>query len=201
MKEPKTKIGKFWRDKVVPNVGNIIDVGLDVVSGDFNDAFQKVKEAVRDNIHDEDEAKKITSELEAKREELEHDWRLALMEHETKRIELANAAREQLLQHELETFKAEVQDKSRASVREIDYLRATGKRDWLMGTVVLMVMIMMLGVITCLVFVKIPVENQRLADMSFGTVLTMAMAVVGYYVGTTKSSRQKDETISKMQSK
>jgi hypothetical protein len=66
-----------------------------------------------------------------------------------------------------------------------------------MGTVVLLVMFMMVGVLACLVFVQIPLENQRLADMSFGTVLTMAMAVVGYYVGTTKSSRSKDETISK----
>lgn len=193
----KSKIGQFWRDKVRPQLGNIVDIGLDVVSGDFNDAFDKVKDAIQSNVQDKAESQKLISELEAKRTELEHDWRIRSMEEETKRMQMAYDAQKTIVEADLESFRQEVADKDRASTREIDRIKVTGKRDWLMGMVVCVVMFMMLGVIACLVFVKIPEENQRLADMSFGTVLTMAMAVVGYYVGTTKSSRAKDETISK----
>jgi|688.fasta_scaffold64071_5 hypothetical protein len=193
----KNKLGQFWRDKIRPQLGNIVDIGLDVVSGDFNDAFDKVKDAIHSNVADKAESQKLISELEARRTEMEHDWRIKSMEEETKRMEMAYKAQSERVNMELESFRSEVEDKGRASNREIDRLRLTGKRDILMGTVVLLVMFMMVGVLACLVFVQIPLENQRLADMSFGTVLTMAMAVVGYYVGTTKSSRSKDETISK----
>jgi hypothetical protein len=196
MSKPKTKIGEFWRDHVRPQIGNIVDIGLDVVSGDFNDAFDKVKGVITEEVKDKEEAKRILTELESKKQEMEHDWRIRKMEDETNRIRLANEAFSNQLQNDLEVFRQEVSDKGNARQAEIDRIKALGgKRDWLMGTVVLTVMVMMVGVIACLVFVRIPEENQRLADMSFGTVLTMSMAVVGYYVGTSKGSRSKDETI------
>jgi hypothetical protein len=67
-----------------------------------------------------------------------------------------------------------------------------------MGSVVVAGLLMVIGVVVVLVFVRIPADNQRLADMSFGTIMTFGASVFSYYLGTTKGSKSKDETIRKM---
>ncbi len=67
----------------------------------------------------------------------------------------------------LEELRLEVEDRSNARSREVEFMKASGgKRDWLMGVVVITGLLMTVGVVACLVFIRIPEENQRLADMT-----------------------------------
>jgi hypothetical protein len=77
-------------------------------------------------------------------------------------------------------------------------LKTTGKRDWLMGAVVITGLTLMVGIIACLVFVKIPEPNQRLADMTFGSVLSIGTSIFAYYVGSSRGSHQKQQTIDRI---
>ena len=64
-----------------------------------------------------------------------------------------------------------------------------------MGAVVLSGLTLLIGVVVSLMFVTIPVENQRLADMTFGAVMSIGASIFSYYVGSSKGSAMKDQTI------
>jgi hypothetical protein len=64
-----------------------------------------------------------------------------------------------------------------------------------MASVVVTGLLLFISTIFALVFVDIPEANQRLADMCFGAVMSIGASIFNYYIGTSKSSRTKDETI------
>jgi uncharacterized BrkB/YihY/UPF0761 family membrane protein len=99
------------------------------------------------------------------------------------------------MQTELEYYKAEVSDRDSARVREAAFLSATGKRDWLFGAVVIIGLALTVGVVLSLIFVVIPTENQRLADMTFGSVLSIGTSIFAYYVGSSRGSHMKDKIL------
>jgi hypothetical protein len=99
------------------------------------------------------------------------------------------------LQTDLDFFRSEVEDRKSAREREGLFLQTTGKRDWLFGAVVIVGLALTVGVVLSLIFIVIPIENQRLADMTFGSVLSIGTSIFAYYVGSSRGSRVKDETI------
>lgn len=172
-----SKFAAFMRDKVKPVAGDVLEIVGDVTGVE---AIERVGELINGK-KDQDEAHKNLA-LEFEKYKLE--WEL-----EMHRIDVQN---------ELETYKAEVDDRKSAREREARYLEATsGKRDWLMSAVVITGLMLLVATILTLVFIQIPQENQRLADMCFGAVMSMGASIFSYYVGSSKSSRLKDETIHK----
>jgi hypothetical protein len=103
------------------------------------------------------------------------------------------------LQTDLDFYRAEVDDRKSAREREAAFLNATGKRDWLFAAVVIIGLSLLVGVVLSLIFIVIPIENQRLADMTFGSVLSIGTSIFAYYVGSSRGSRMKDETLRKWQ--
>jgi hypothetical protein len=167
-----TKFGKFLKDKVKPVAGDIIEVVGDVTG---IDAIEKVGELLNSKKEDSEQMKTLAMEFE----KYKLEWQLEVMKVET------------------DLYRAEMEDRDSARKREAEFTKATGGRDWLMSSVVITGLILLVGVVVCLVFIQIPEENQRLADMTFGAVMSIGASIFSYYVGSSKNSSFKDQTIHK----
>lgn len=174
-----SKFGTFVRDRVKPVAGDILEVVGDVTG---IQAIETVGALINGKKDQSDEAAKLAQDFE--RFKLEFTL-------EMHRIDM---------QAELEAYKAEVEDRTSARIRELEFTKATGKRDWLMGSVVISGLLLLIGVVCSLIFITIPPENQRLADMSFGAIMSIGASIFSYYVGSSKSSHVKDQTISALTS-
>jgi hypothetical protein len=169
-----SKFGLFVRDKVKPVAGDILEIAGDITG---IQALETVGAFLNGQKHKSDEHSALNIEFEKMRLDFEL---------EMTRLDL---------QTELEYYKTEVSDRDSARVREAAFLNATGKRDWLFGAVVIIGLSLTVGVVLSLIFVVIPVENQRLADMTFGSVLSIGTSIFAYYVGSSRGSRIKDEKL------
>ena len=170
----ESNFGKFVRDRVKPVAGDILEVVGDVTG---IQAIETVGALINGKRDQSAEAEKLAQDFERYRLE----WTL-----EMHKIDL---------QAELDAYRAEVDDRVSARIREADYVKATGKRDWLMGAVVVTGLVLLVGTVLSLIFVTIPQENQRLADMCFGAIMSIGASIFSYYVGSSKSSSVKDKTI------
>jgi hypothetical protein len=169
-----SKFGVFIRDKVKPVAGDILEIAGDITG---IQALETVGAYLNGQKHKSDEHNALALEFEKMR---------LNFELEMTRLDM---------QTELEYYKAEVADRDSARVREAAFLNATGKRDWLMGAVVIVGLTLTVGVVLSLIFVVIPIENQRLADMTFGSVLSIGTSIFAYYVGSSRGSAMKDKLL------
>ena len=173
-----TAFARFFRDKVKPALGDVADIAGDITG---IDALNRVGDLLNAKRDEDAAIAALASEFEMKKLE----WEMELT-----RLKL---------QDELESFRIEQADKENARNREIEFMRASGgKRDWLMGAVVMIGLVMMIFVVAALIFVHIPDANKELAYMAFGAVMTIGTQIFAYYVGSSRGSKMKDETIRKM---
>lgn len=173
----QSKFAEFMRDKVKPIAGDIVEIVGDVTGVD---AIERVGQLLNQGKENREELKALDAEFQ----KFEMTWKQEMIkiEHD----------------FEIEQLRIEIQDRDSARNREIAFMNANGgKRDWLMGIVVITGLILTCGVVAALIFWKVPEENQRLADMCFGSILSIGASIFAYYVGSSKSSRHKDETIAK----
>jgi hypothetical protein len=173
-----TAFARFFRDKVKPALGDVADIAGDITG---IEALNRVGDLLNAKRDEDATIAALASEFEMKKLE----WEMELT-----RLKL---------QDELESFRIEQADKENARNREIEFMRASGgKRDWLMGAVVMIGLVMMIFVVAALIFVHIPDANKELAYMAFGAVMTIGTQIFAYYVGSSRGSKMKDETIRKM---
>jgi hypothetical protein len=173
-----TAFARFFRDKVKPALGDVADIAGDITG---IEALNRVGDLLNAKRDEDAAIAALASEFEMKKLE----WEMELT-----RLKL---------QDELESFRIEQADKENARNREIEFMRASGgKRDWLMGAVVMIGLVMMIFVVGALIFVHIPDANKELAYMAFGAVMTIGTQIFAYYVGSSRGSKMKDETIRKM---
>ena len=173
-----TAFARFFRDKVKPALGDVADIAGDITG---IEALNRVGDLLNAKRDEDAAIAALASEFEMKKLE----WEMELT-----RLKL---------QDELESFRIEQADKENARNREIEFMRASGgKRDWLMGAVVMIGLVMMIFVVAALIFVHIPDANKELAYMAFGAVMTIGTQIFAYYVGSSRGSKMKDETIRKM---
>jgi hypothetical protein len=173
-----SKFGAFVRDKVKPVAGDILEIAGDITGVQ---ALETVGAWLNGQKHKSEEHNALALEFEKMR--LNFDLEMT-------RLDLTT---------ELEFYKAEVDDRKSAREREAAFLNATGKRDWLFAAVVIIGLSLLIGIVLSLIFIVIPHENQRLADMTFGSVLSIGTSIFAYYVGSSRGSRMKDETLRKWQ--
>lgn len=173
-----SKFGSFIRDKVKPVAGDILEIAGDITGVQ---ALETVGAWLNGQKHKSEEHNALALEFEKLR---------LNFELEMTRLDLTT---------ELEFYRAEVDDRKSARERESAFLSATGKRDWLFAAVVIIGLSLLIGVVLSLIFIVIPSENQRLADMTFGSVLSIGTSIFAYYVGSSRGSRMKDETLRKWQ--
>lgn len=169
--------GKFWdfiKDKVKPVAGDVLDFVGDVTG---IEAIEKAGEFLNNRKEQDAQIAALADELELKKLEFELEFQRL----------------------ETEVLKAELADIASARSREVDFMRANGgKRDWLMGAAVIVALVMYIGAFAFLAYGPVvPDEKKDLFNMGVGQVFTFAGMVFAYYLGTTRQSRIKDETISK----
>ena len=169
-----SKFNEFLKDKVKPVAGDILEIAGDITG---IQALERVGAWLNGQKHKSEEHTQLSLEFEKAR--LNYEIEMTRLD----------------LQTDLDFFKSEVDDRKSAREREGEFLKATGKRDWLFGAVVITGLSLTVGVVLSLIFIVIPVENQRLADMTFGSVLSIGTSIFAYYVGSSRGSRVKDETI------
>jgi hypothetical protein len=170
-----TKFWKFVTEKVKPIAGDVLEIVGDVTGVG---AVEKVGELLNNRKEGDAQMQALSIEFELKKLEFEIEFQKL----------------------EMEQFKAEVADRDGARSREVEYMKANGgKRDWLMGAAVITALAMYIGAFAFLAFGPVvPQEKKDLFNMGVGQVFTFAGMAFAYYLGTTKTSRMKDETISKM---
>ena len=132
--------------------------------------LQKVGELLKAKVNDEPAAKEVYDEFQA----MKLDFLIELSQADANELE---AIRKQEL--------------SRMKLNG-------GKVDWLMGAVVLSGIGLLILVVCSMLWIPIPESNQRIVDITFGAVMSIATSIFSYYVGSSRSSRLKDETINKV---
>jgi hypothetical protein len=172
----ETKLGKFLEEKVKPVAGTLLQIGGDITG---IDALEKVGDFLNK------EADKDTEEAGR--------YQALLIQFEERKLEFEL----EFARLEMEAFKLEVQDKQSARDREIEFMRANGgKRDWLMGTAVIVALVMYVAGFAFLAFgPAVSPDKKDLFNMGIGQVFTFTGMVFAYYLGTTKGSKMKDDTI------
>lgn len=97
----------------------------------------------------------------------------------------------------LEAYEAEVADRASARQREISAI-ASGSNDILFKTVGWGITLSFVAVVAGAIGIwQIPEESQRLFDMGFGAVVAAFTQVIGYYFGSSASSKHKTELMNK----
>jgi hypothetical protein len=165
-----TKFAEFFRNKVRPIAGDVLDFVGDVTGVE---AIERLGKFLHDKQHKSEAWRQLAMEFEAKRMGFE--------------VEILRAS--------IESYRAEVDDRQGARGREGDFTKVTQKRDWLMASVVITGLVLVVGVTASMLFIEVPEGNQRLADMAFGAIMSIGASIFSYYVGSSRSSRHKDETI------
>jgi hypothetical protein len=180
-----TGFGKFLKDKVKPLLGDGFELAADLTGIQLLNAVGNKLNEKRD---EDAQIAALASEFEMKK--LEWEMELGRMEHDFRLAELTAS---------VDSFKLEIEDLNSARNREIEFMKSSGgKRDWLMSAVVIIGLAAMMFVIGSLIFVHIPDANKELAYMSFGAVMTIGTQIFAYYVGSSRGSKMKDDTIRKM---
>ena len=102
-------------------------------------------------------------------------------------------AESQRLFHELtlEEEKLRVADRDSARNREIDFVKATGKRDYMQALVGLIGLTIFGFLVYAIIFVDIPVENREAVIHIIGVIEGVVLSIFGYFYGTSKGSSDK----------
>jgi hypothetical protein len=170
-----SKFSSFLRDKVRPVAGDVLEIVGDLTGVE---AIERVGEMINNRQEESADMKKLALEFEKERMNFE--------------LEMHRAD----INLEIELYKSEVSDRISARERERYFMEISGgRRDWLMSAVIISGLLMLIGVMLSLIFITIPQENQRLADMAFGAIMSIGASIFSYYVGSTRSSRIKDESL------
>jgi len=159
-----------WLSFITSKVLPIVGASLEVI-GDVSgiDGLVRVGDMLKAKAEENPSAKEIYLEFES----MKLDFLVELSEADANELE---AIRKQ----------------------ELDRMKLNGGRvDWLMGAVVLSGIGLMILVVCSMLWIPIPESNQRLVDITFGAVMSIATSIFSYYVGSSRSSRLKDETINK----
>jgi hypothetical protein len=172
----ETGVGKFINEKLKPIAGASLELIGDLTG---RESIEKIGQFLSNKVSEDSE-----QSLQFKALQIEFEEKKLEFELEFQRIEI-------------ELFKAEAADRESARNREIEYMKASGgKKDWLMGTAVIVALVMYIGAFSFLAYgPEIPEGKKDLFNMGVGQVFTFAGMVFAYYLGTTKSSRAKDDMI------
>ena len=172
----ESNFNKFLRDKVKPVAGDVLEIVGDLTGVE---AIEKVGNLLNKNK----DVSEAHNQLWLEFEKYKMNWELEM--HKIN------------MQFEIDTYASEVEDRISARTREVEFIKTTGNRDWVMTLVVITGLLLLVGTVAALVFITIPGDNQRLADMSFGAIMSIGASIFSYYVGSSRGARLANETIHK----
>jgi len=105
--------------------------------------------------------------------------------------------KELLIELSLENEKAYLADKQNARKREMEIVKATGKRDFFLPVFTIIITAGFFGLLYLLSVQTIPYENRQMVNIMLGTLGTCFVGANTYYFGTSKSSSDKNKLINK----
>jgi hypothetical protein len=92
-----------------------------------------------------------------------------------------------------EQFKAEVEDRTSARNREVEFVKATGHIDWMQVFVGAICMISFAILLIYLLKFEVPVKNEHILINAVGILEGLVLSVASYYFGSSAGSRLKDQ--------
>lgn len=95
-------------------------------------------------------------------------------------------------EHEKEMFSLEVQDRSSARQREVDFVKIVGHSDRFQYFIGAMAVITACSVIYFLLYLEIPEKNEHVVMLFIGELLGIVTSIFTYYFGSSMGSRIKD---------
>ena len=117
-----------------------------------------------------------------------------LSKHDTGEINLSPEAIATLQAELNEMYALENADRANARSREIA-IAATSKKDWMMSATGIVVLSAFVGVIMMVALRSIPATNKDIFNILVGAVSTAAGSIIQYYFGSSRGSREKNDTI------
>lgn len=171
-----SKFAEFVREKVKPVAGDVLEIVGDITG---RESIEKVGQFLNRNKENNEQLKALDAEFQLKKLEFE-------TELEQIRINCI-----------MEEMRMQVEDTKSARSTEIERLKITGKRDWIMTTVGVSIIVCFMFYVYCSVFYVVAPENREFFIEMRATTRDALMVLIGYYYGSSRSSRFKDETISK----
>ncbi len=110
------------------------------------------------------------------------------------KVHLAEMAAEGQLK-ELEAYYADIQG---ARSREVEIVKATGKKDTNLYVLAWIMVSGFFALLATIMFVPIPPDQNGVVFMLFGSLSSAFGAVIGYFFGSSKSSSDKSEQLANL---
>lgn len=86
----------------------------------------------------------------------------------------------------------EVHDRNSARDREVEFVKATGKMDWMQIFVGMICMVSFAVLLIYLMKYEVPVKNEHILINAVGILEGLVLSVASYYFGSSAGSRLKD---------
>lgn len=128
-------------------------------------------------------------------EAIESGLKQATPEQISKLREMAFKHEEKLVELAIEQEKAYIHDVQNARLRETEVVKATGKKDWNLYLLAWTVIAGFFGLVSFMIFYKIPGENIGPVNQLFGAIAAGFGVVLAYFFGSSKSSADKNALI------
>ena len=98
------------------------------------------------------------------------------------------------MEHDFETemFTLEIQDKSNARQREVDFIKTTGRADYFQYFIGGLAVLTTCTIIFCLLYMPIPEKNEHVVMLFIGELLGIVTGIYSYHYGSSMGSRLKD---------
>lgn len=165
----ETKFAKFVKEKVAPVAGDVLGIVGDLTG---IEAIEKVGDLI--NSRKEESAEMAALAYEFEKYKLE--WQL-----EVQKLEL-------------EEFKTEIQDRDSARQMRNEFTKQ-GKIDWFMTILGSLIVVCFMFFVYCSVFMSVSPENKETFTSLKDFTRDAMMIMIGFYWGSAKGSRAKDELI------
>lgn len=103
----------------------------------------------------------------------------------------------ELVQEQIKELDMLLEDVQNARSREVEIAK-TGKREWLMPTVVIIGLMLFLGSYLIIAFKLIPEANRAAFDSFTLTIRDIGFMIFAYFMGSSQGSKRKTELIDKL---
>ena len=182
----QSKLAEFIREKVKPVVGDVLEVVGDITG---RDSVERLGQFLNDRKEDNEQVKALYYEFE----KYKMEWQLEL-----ESIRMQHGL--EVMRVETEQMKIAIDDKDSARAMYVDHMRLNGgKKDIVQIALSLFILAITAYMIIFLSFWQVPEKNERLFDLILGGLVISSFGTLReFYLGTSFSSRKKDETIHKL---
>jgi hypothetical protein len=188
-KRKKKPFNETTTGKILEKAGSLIpDLAKMIIPGTVDD---QIIDSIIGKTTDAAAADPNNVELQ----KLLNEIRLAEMSMRSEAAQQAHLERMKEMEIAQQETVAVLQDVQGARGREIDYVKLTGKRDWMMGAIGITVLVAFLSALVLLFFVEVPDTNKDIVYSLVGSLATLTITIVVFYYGSSRGSKVKEQAL------